>query len=65
MLDDANSLLLSHQIDVSDPHEAADYLLKIASLYGEEPETKTAVLETIGEYHATVALSLIHVWMWC
>ncbi|XP_034427057.1 ran GTPase-activating protein 1b isoform X1 [Hippoglossus hippoglossus] len=40
---------LVQQIDVSDPHEAADVLLKIASLYGEEPETKTAVLETIDD----------------
>nr|XP_019938462.1 PREDICTED: ran GTPase-activating protein 1-like [Paralichthys olivaceus]XP_019938463.1 PREDICTED: ran GTPase-activating protein 1-like [Paralichthys olivaceus] len=40
---------LMQQIDVSDPHEAADVLLKIASLYNEEPETKTAVLETIDD----------------
>ncbi|XP_053269161.1 ran GTPase-activating protein 1b isoform X1 [Pleuronectes platessa] len=40
---------LMQQIDVSDPHEAADVLLKIASLYCEEPETKTAVLETIDD----------------
>lgn len=41
--------LFSHQVDASDPHKAADILLKIASLYSEEPETKTAVLETFGE----------------
>uniref|UniRef100_G3NLZ6 Ran GTPase activating protein 1b n=1 Tax=Gasterosteus aculeatus aculeatus TaxID=481459 RepID=G3NLZ6_GASAC len=35
------------QVDASDPHNAADVLLKIAALYSEEPETKTAVLETI------------------
>lgn len=40
---------LSHQVDVSDPHKAADVFLKIASLYKEEPEIKTAVLGTIGE----------------
>ncbi|XP_070782955.1 ran GTPase-activating protein 1b [Enoplosus armatus] len=38
---------LQQQVDASDPHRAADVLLKIASLYSEEPETKTAVLETI------------------
>ncbi|KAM8730129.1 ran GTPase-activating protein 1b isoform 1-T2 [Acanthopagrus schlegelii] len=37
---------LSRQVDPSDPHMAADVLLKIASLYSEESETKTAVLET-------------------
>lgn len=37
---------LSRQVDPSDPHMAADVLLKITSLYNEEPETKTAVLET-------------------
>ncbi|XP_073346511.1 ran GTPase-activating protein 1b [Pagrus major] len=37
---------LSRQVDPSDPHMAADVLLKIASLYSEEPETKIAVLET-------------------
>ncbi|XP_076615257.1 ran GTPase-activating protein 1b [Chaetodon auriga] len=37
---------LSQQVDVSDPREAAGVFLKIASLYREEPETKTAVLET-------------------
>lgn len=43
------TLLFSHQVDASDPHKAADVFLKIASLYSQEPETKTAVLETIGE----------------
>uniref|UniRef100_A0AAQ4PSN7 Ran GTPase activating protein 1b n=1 Tax=Gasterosteus aculeatus aculeatus TaxID=481459 RepID=A0AAQ4PSN7_GASAC len=38
---------LQQQVDASDPHNAADVLLKIAALYSEEPETKTAVLETI------------------
>ncbi|XP_039990283.1 ran GTPase-activating protein 1b [Xiphias gladius] len=37
---------LLQQVDASDPYKAADGLLKIASLYNEEPETKTAVLET-------------------
>uniref|UniRef100_A0A8D0AY05 Ran GTPase-activating protein 1 n=1 Tax=Sander lucioperca TaxID=283035 RepID=A0A8D0AY05_SANLU len=41
------TLLFSHQVDASDPHKAADVLLKIASLYSEEPETKSAVFETI------------------
>ncbi|KAF7654005.1 hypothetical protein LDENG_00075930 [Lucifuga dentata] len=35
------------QVDPSEPHKAADVFLKISSLYSEEPETKTAVLETI------------------
>ncbi|KAI4820082.1 hypothetical protein KUCAC02_028074 [Chaenocephalus aceratus] len=35
------------QVHASDPHTAAEILLKISSLYSEEPETKTAVLETI------------------
>uniref|UniRef100_A0A3B4X831 Ran GTPase activating protein 1b n=1 Tax=Seriola lalandi dorsalis TaxID=1841481 RepID=A0A3B4X831_SERLL len=43
------TLLFSHQVDASDPHKAAEVLLKIASLYSEEPETKTAVLETIDD----------------
>lgn len=34
---------------------AADVLLKIASLYSEEPETKTAVLETTGEQNAAAS----------
>lgn len=34
---------------MSDPHKAADMLLKIASLYNEEPETKTAVFEVVGK----------------
>ncbi|XP_070846553.1 ran GTPase-activating protein 1b [Chaetodon trifascialis] len=38
---------LSQQVDVSDPREAAGVFLKIASLYREDTETKTAVLETI------------------
>ncbi|XP_044034925.1 ran GTPase-activating protein 1b isoform X2 [Siniperca chuatsi] len=38
---------LQQQVDASDQHKAADVLLKIASLYSEEPGTKTAVLETI------------------
>ncbi|XP_029311348.1 ran GTPase-activating protein 1b [Cottoperca gobio] len=38
---------LQQQVDSSDPHKAADVLLKIASLYSEDPETKAAVLETI------------------
>ncbi|XP_038592010.1 ran GTPase-activating protein 1b [Micropterus salmoides] len=38
---------LQQQVDASDLHKAADVLLKIASLYSEEPETKAAVLETI------------------
>lgn len=38
---------LQQQVNASDPHKAADVFLKIASLYSEEPETKTAVLETI------------------
>ncbi|XP_068439361.1 ran GTPase-activating protein 1b [Clinocottus analis] len=38
---------LQQQVDASDPHKAADVFLKIASLYSEEPETKTAVLDTI------------------
>ncbi|XP_034715642.1 ran GTPase-activating protein 1b isoform X2 [Etheostoma cragini] len=39
---------LQQTVDASDPHKAADVLLKIASLYSEDPETKTAVFETIG-----------------
>ncbi|KAK2885043.1 ran GTPase-activating protein 1b isoform X2 [Channa argus] len=38
---------LHQQVDASDPYKAADVFLKIASLYKEEPEMKTAVLETI------------------
>lgn len=38
---------LQQQVDASDPRTAADVFLKIASLYSEEPETKTAVLETV------------------
>lgn len=40
---------LFSQVDASDPDKAADALLKIGSLYSEEPETDTAVLETIGK----------------
>ena len=46
----------SHQVHASDPHTAAETLLKISSLYSEEPETKTAVLETIGELNPTLYL---------
>ncbi|XP_003961408.3 ran GTPase-activating protein 1b [Takifugu rubripes] len=38
---------LQHQVDPSDPHKAADVLLKIASLYNEDSETKTAVFEIV------------------
>ncbi|KAM3592368.1 uncharacterized protein V6R79_017402 [Siganus canaliculatus] len=38
---------LQQQVDASDPHKAAGVLLKIASLYSEESETRTAVLETV------------------
>lgn len=38
-----------NQVNPSDPHKAADMLLKIASLYNEEPETKTAVFEIVGK----------------
>ncbi|KAM3859605.1 ran GTPase-activating protein 1-like [Diretmus argenteus] len=38
---------LEQQADASDPDEAADVVLKILSVYSEEPETKRAVLETI------------------
>ncbi|XP_028263319.1 ran GTPase-activating protein 1b [Parambassis ranga] len=38
---------LQQQVDGSEPHKAADMLLKIGSLYSEESETKAAVLETI------------------
>lgn len=37
------------QVNVSEPHRAADVLLKVASLYSEEPEAQSAVLETVGE----------------
>lgn len=42
------TLFLLLQVDASDPTEAVDVFLKIASLYSEDPETKAAVLETIG-----------------
>lgn len=38
---------LQLQVNASDPTEAVDVFLKIASLYSEDPETKAAVLETI------------------
>ncbi|XP_033962979.1 ran GTPase-activating protein 1b isoform X2 [Pseudochaenichthys georgianus] len=38
---------VQQQVHASDPHTAAEILLKISSLYSEQPETKTAVLETI------------------
>ncbi|XP_060884053.1 ran GTPase-activating protein 1b [Labrus mixtus] len=38
---------LKQHVDASDPHNAADVVLKIASLYSEDPETKTAVFESI------------------
>lgn len=38
---------IQQQVDASEPHNAADVLLKIGSLYNEDPETKTVVLETI------------------
>lgn len=44
-----NLLLSSHQVDASEPQKAADVILKIGSLYSEDPETKAAVLDTIGE----------------
>uniref|UniRef100_A0A8D3A1Y1 Ran GTPase-activating protein 1 n=1 Tax=Scophthalmus maximus TaxID=52904 RepID=A0A8D3A1Y1_SCOMX len=53
---------LLQQVDASDPHKAADVLLKIASLYNEEPETKTAVLETIA-LHSYCFLSTLLVMM--
>ncbi|XP_030610796.1 ran GTPase-activating protein 1b [Archocentrus centrarchus] len=38
---------LQQEVDASEPHKAAELLLKIASLYSDDPETKTAVLDTI------------------
>ncbi|XP_070708346.1 ran GTPase-activating protein 1b [Pempheris klunzingeri] len=38
---------LQEHVTASDPHRAALVFVKIASLYREDPETKTAVLETI------------------
>lgn len=38
-----------NQVDPLDPHKAADVLLKIASLYNEDSETKTAVFEIVGK----------------
>ncbi|KAM6897514.1 ran GTPase-activating protein 1b [Xenentodon cancila] len=37
---------LSHQVDVSEPIKAADVILKIGSVYSDDPTAKTAVLET-------------------
>lgn len=37
------------QVDPLDSHKAADVLLKIASLYNEDSETKTAVFEIVGK----------------
>lgn len=36
-------------MDPFDSHKAADVLLKIASLYNEDSETKTAVFEIVGK----------------
>ncbi|XP_068161269.1 ran GTPase-activating protein 1b [Antennarius striatus] len=38
---------LQQQMDASDPHKGADALLKITSLYSEEPETRAAVFEAM------------------
>ncbi|XP_041671167.1 ran GTPase-activating protein 1b [Cheilinus undulatus] len=38
---------LKQLVDASDPHNAADVYLKIASLYSEESETKSAVFESV------------------
>lgn len=38
---------VQQQVEVSDPHKAAELLLKVASLYSDEQETKDAVLEAI------------------
>lgn len=48
-LTDSKNLFCFDQVNPSDPHKAADMLLKIASLYNEEPETKTAVFEIVGK----------------
>lgn len=40
-----------NQVNPSDPLKAADMLLKMASLYSEEPETKTAVFEIVGKWN--------------
>ncbi|XP_077481251.1 ran GTPase-activating protein 1b [Stigmatopora argus] len=34
------------EVNILEPHQAVDVLIKVASLYSEEPEAKTAVLET-------------------
>lgn len=44
-------------MEASDPLKAADLLLKIASLYSDEPETKEAVFETVGK------CSVLHVFL--
>ncbi|KAK7939982.1 hypothetical protein WMY93_003308 [Mugilogobius chulae] len=38
---------VQQQVQASDPHKAADLLLKVSSLYNDEPEAKEAVLETV------------------
>ncbi|XP_069578330.1 ran GTPase-activating protein 1b [Brachyistius frenatus] len=38
---------LQQQVDAAEPHKAADVFLKIGSLYAEDLEVNTAVLETI------------------
>ncbi|CAL1604866.1 unnamed protein product [Knipowitschia caucasica] len=38
---------VQHLVDTSNPHKSAELLLKVASLYSDEPEAKDAVLETI------------------
>uniref|UniRef100_A0A3P9KEG0 Ran GTPase-activating protein 1 n=1 Tax=Oryzias latipes TaxID=8090 RepID=A0A3P9KEG0_ORYLA len=40
---------LQEQVEASELHQAAEVLLKIGSLYSEEPETKSLVLQTFGE----------------
>lgn len=44
----ARTLFLLLQVDAPDPTKAVDVFLKVSSLYGEDPETKAAVLETLG-----------------
>lgn len=41
-------MFLLLQVDASNPTMAVDVFLKVSSLYSEDPETKAAVLETIG-----------------
>ncbi|KAJ0015732.1 hypothetical protein NQD34_014022 [Periophthalmus magnuspinnatus] len=38
---------VQQQVETSDPHKAAELLMKVAALYHDEPEAKEAVLETI------------------